>query len=203
MNPQIPRRVEDPCRTQRHMRRGIRISWEKSREGVGRREGQIRFVTKVQTQDKTRQNKTRRKALLPYPTLLLPPTATEHTVSLGEGHEQATPATSWEQGITTERRPPPAFCAFPLSLPPGIRCWMCVVEVVEAHDAVSHLPFSLTCLEGPVTPPGITALSLARADDDAVCWVHHNHCERDEVVLQACIHDTKHNQYLKRRERRI
>jgi hypothetical protein len=39
-------------------------------------------------------------------------------------------------------------------------------------------------------PPGMTGLSYARlpplpgADDDALCWVHHNHCERDEIVLE-------------------
>jgi hypothetical protein len=30
----------------------------------------------------------------------------------------------------------------------------------------------------------LCGFSLARADDDGICWVHHNDCERDEFVLQ-------------------
>jgi hypothetical protein len=153
------------------------------------RDREIRFVTTVQT------SLSKERPFSPtYPTPS--PTATEHRVSLGEGHAQGTPATSWEQG-TTEYRPS-RFLRILLSLPPGMLRWMCIVE---AHDAVSHLPFWLTCLEGPVTPLASRAslpYPLPALMTTRLCWVHHNNFGRDEVVLQACIHDTKHNQYLKR-----
>lgn len=56
MNPQILRRVEDPCRTQRHMRRGIGIPWEGTEwDGMGN-------TFRYHSSDKSEQ----RKALLPY-----------------------------------------------------------------------------------------------------------------------------------------
>lgn len=151
MNPQILRRVEDPCRTQRHMRRGIGIPWEGKGKGN---------TFRYHSSDKSKQE---RPFSPTYPTPF--PTATEHRVSLGEGHEQATPATSWEQG-TTEYRPPPASCAFTISAAGNT-----VLDVCCGDTRCGISPAVLAHVLGrSCQPPGITALcalSLARADDDA------------------------------------
>ena len=89
-----------------------------------------------------------------------------------------------EQG-TTEYRPPPAFCAF---------YYLCRREYCAGCVLWRHTMRYLTCRFGSrawkvLSPPW---------HHGPLCWVHHNNCGRDEVVLQACIHDTKHNQYLKR-----
>lgn len=130
MNPQILRRVEDPCRTQQHMRRGIQFL------GIGKRKALPQFI--------------KGKALLP----LHSPTATEPKRSLGEGHAQATPATSWEQAYGPNR-PPPVSARFyqlyreysAMDVEGGTRC--CISPAVFAH-----------VLERSCRPPGMTALAL-------------------------------------------
>lgn len=139
-----------------------------------------------------------RKALLSFSPLLPyspPPPRRKKGESLGEGPRQATPATSWEQAFRSSTR----FCAHLPSLP-GIQHY---VKSREAHDAVLYLTcrFRSRAWKKVLTPlhpamrPSLRR-SLARADDDALRWVHHNHCERDEIVLQPAFMI----QYLKRDE---
>ena len=123
------------------------------------------------------------------------PTAAEQKEPGGGAAWQATPATSWEQAY----RIPPVLRAFTIST----GNYSCSTRNTALWMMRRHTMPPLTCR---FRSRAWKVLSLPRHDGPGVwlsgchplpalmttrlCWVHHNHCERDEIVLQACIHDT-------------
>lgn len=96
MNPQILRRVEDPCRTQQHMRRGIQFL------GIGKRKALPQFI--------------KGKALLP-PT---PPPRRSQKGAWGRGMRK--PPQPRRGNRPTDLQTFSRFCAHLPSLP-GIQCY--------------------------------------------------------------------------------